>query len=177
MHKIIISILLVLTFLCSCSKTNETAEYWADKSNALWEVDKNKYTDPKKAVEYLNNAIKLKPDFAEAYGARGNAYCDLGQYQNAIKDYNEVIRLKPNDAVAYINRGSGYGSFRQYKHSIADYSKAIRLKPDYALGYSGRGLAYFKQGNNNLGCRDVQKACELEHCELLAWAKSKGKCR
>ena len=64
-----------------------------------------KYISSKKAIEYLNNAIRLQPDYADAYYSRGFAYCDLGQYQSAIKDYNKAIRLKPNDAIAYSNRG------------------------------------------------------------------------
>ena len=53
------------------------------------------YTDPQKAIEYLNNAIKLKPNYADAYHLRGNNYATLKQYQRAIEDYNEAIHLKP----------------------------------------------------------------------------------
>jgi tetratricopeptide (TPR) repeat protein len=47
----------------------------------------------KKAIEYLNNGIKLKPGDALTYKNRGRAYYGLGQYQSAIEDYNEAIRL------------------------------------------------------------------------------------
>ena len=56
-----------------------TATDWYYKAVALWSG--GKYTDPKKAIEYLNNAINLQPDYAIAYNDRGIAYEELGQYQ------------------------------------------------------------------------------------------------
>ncbi len=106
MFKIIIPFFLILAFFCSCKKTSENAVVWFDKANALW--DGQKYTDPKKAIEYLSNAIKLQPDYASAYYNRGNAYYGLGQYQRAIKDYSEAIRLKPNDVDSHYNRANAY---------------------------------------------------------------------
>jgi tetratricopeptide (TPR) repeat protein len=185
-----------------------TAVDWFDQALALW--DGEKLTDPKKAIEYSNNAIKLQP-YANAYITRGIAYCHLGQYQRAIEDFNEAIRLKPdldtaynNRGVAYINlgqyqraiedfneaihlkpdnveayngRGAAYVNLDQYQRAIEDYNQAIHLKPDYANAYGSRGLTYLLQSNNNLGCRDAQKACALGKCKALEFAKSKGNCR
>jgi tetratricopeptide (TPR) repeat protein len=171
MRKIIIPIFLVLNFLCSCSERSETALYWFNKAKAL------NYTDQKKAIEYLNNAIKLNPSYADAYNDRGIAYTQLGQYQRAIEEYNEAIRLKPDNVDTYNNRGIVYFNLGQYQRTIKDSNEAIRLKPDNANAYNNRGASYLKQGNKNLGCRDLQKACVLKKCELLETAKSKGLCR
>jgi TPR repeat len=83
-----------------------TAKGWVSKATTLW--TEGKCTDPKKAIEYLTNAIKLQPDYADAYYRRGAAYNDLGQFQQSIEDYNEAIRLKPNYADAYNDRGIVY---------------------------------------------------------------------
>jgi hypothetical protein len=83
-----------------------TADGWVNKAKTLW--TEGKCTDPKKAIEYLTNAIKLKPDYADAYYGRGAAYNDLGQFQQSIEDYNEAIRLKPDYVDAYKNRGIAY---------------------------------------------------------------------
>src|SRR5664280_1724497 len=83
-----------------------TATDWFKKAVALW--DEEKYTAPKKAIEYLNNAIRLQPGYADAYYSRGFAYDNLGQYQSSIKDYNEAIRLQPDYVNAYNNRSFAY---------------------------------------------------------------------
>jgi len=125
MRKILLSIFLILIFLCSTAMGETTAD-WHDKAHALW--DGEKYTDPKKAIEYLSNAIKLLPDDAKAYSDRGNAYNKLGQHQRAIKDYNKAILLKPNFAVFYYNRGIIYGKLGQHQRAIEDFDKAIQPK-------------------------------------------------
>lgn len=145
-------------------------------NNALALCSSGKCTDPQKAIEYLDEAIKRKPDLAEAYNIRGNADEDLGQHQRAIEDYNEAIRLKPDYAHAYYNRGYTYSKLGQYQQAIEDYNEAIRLKLKNVSAYYNRGRTYFIQGNKELGCADAQKACELGDCTLLEDAKSKKYC-
>ena len=130
------------------------------KAYALW--DGQKVTDPQKAIEYLNNAIKLQPDYARAYSSRGLSYYYLGQYQQAIKDCNEAIRLKPDLSNAYNNRGMVYGKLGQYQLSIEDFNKAIRLKPDDAVPYYNRGLSYYYIGKYQLAIEDYNEAIHLK---------------
>jgi len=130
-----------------------------------------------RAIEDYNKAILMKLDYAEAYFNRGATYALLGQKQRTIEDYNQAIRLNPDHAEAYFARGSVYGSLYNYQSAIEDFNKLIHLEPGLARGYKGRGLAYLGQGNNKLGCRDVQKACSLGDCEVSEWAKGKGRCR
>jgi len=86
-----------------------------------------KCTDPQKAIEYLDEAIKLKPNFAGAYNNRGNAYCDLGQYKRAIEDYNVAINLNPDFANAFLNRGNAYLSSGNKELGCSDAQKACDL--------------------------------------------------
>jgi tetratricopeptide (TPR) repeat protein len=183
MRKLIIPILLVLTFLSSMGNAESitvsqtmqglTAMEWFDKAYALW--DGNKFTSPKKAIEYLSNAINLKPNLDAAYLYRGIAYSALGQYKRAIEDFNGVIRLKPDCAEVYLSRGMAYSALGQKQRAIKDYNVAIRLDPDFARAYVHRGLAYIITGDG-YGCLDVKKACELGHCEGYDLVKKKGIC-
>lgn len=145
--------------------------------DALAQCPSGKCNDPQKAIEYLNEAIKQKPDWAGAYNNRGNAYTNLGQPQKAIEDYNEAIRLKPDYVQAYSNRGNAYIDLGQHQRAIEDYNEAIRLQPDYAYAYANRGNAYLIQGSDALACNDLQKACELGICSRLEKAKNQEKCR
>jgi tetratricopeptide (TPR) repeat protein len=176
MRKIIFSIFLVLTVFCS-SAMSETASEWFDKANSLWDENGGRFTDPKTAIEYLNNTIKLQPDYDKAYLNRGIAYANLSQYHRAITDYNEAIRLKPDDSSAYLNRGRAYSKLDQYKLALKDFDESIRLKPDFMLAYITRGTAYFIHRNKKLACSDAQKACELGDCKLLELSKRKKFCR
>lgn len=98
---------------------------WINKAHLLW--DGEKYTDPKKAIEYLSNAVRLQPYDAIAYNNRGLAYADLGEYQSAIEDYNQAIRLKPDYANPYNNRGTIYLNQGNNELGCLDGKKACAL--------------------------------------------------
>jgi tetratricopeptide (TPR) repeat protein len=68
-----------------------TAIDWFYKAGALW--DGKKYTDPKKAIEYLTNAIKLLPDYADAYNNRGFAYFMQGNNMLGCRDAEKACKL------------------------------------------------------------------------------------
>jgi tetratricopeptide (TPR) repeat protein len=131
-----------------------TAVDWFNQAIAIF--DRENHSSLKKAIEYLNNAIKLQSDAAIYYN-RGMAYYYLGQYQRATEDYSEAIRLKPDYVDAYNNRGIAYYDLGQYKRAIEDYSVAIRLKPDNTNAYNNRGNAYCGLGQYQKASRTITK--------------------
>jgi tetratricopeptide (TPR) repeat protein len=121
-----------------------TATEWFDKAKVLYGENDGKYTDPREAIEYLNSAIKLQPDYARAYNARGIAYNNLGQYQQAIEDFNEAIRLQPNDSKAYVNRSYAYSKLSKHNLGCRDAQKACELRDCRLLNMAkGNGFCLF----------------------------------
>ena len=45
------------------------------------------------ALQDHNEAIRLKPDLAEAFSNRGIVRSDKGDLEGALQDYNDAIRL------------------------------------------------------------------------------------
>ena len=56
------------------------------------------------AIAELTEAIRLQPDFARAYNARGYVYLLKRDFQHALPDFDEAIRLDPNYPNAIQNR-------------------------------------------------------------------------
>jgi len=116
--------------------------------------DKGNYD---RAIADFTEAIRLKPDFVEAYQGRGDAYAsgwtnitDLEHHRDradaAIADYSEVIRLKP-DAESYKNRGEFYYLYTDdLDRAIADCTEAIRIAPDVPEYYRLRERIYRDAG-------------------------------
>jgi len=115
------------------------------------------------AIKYFTEAIRLNPNFANAYAFRGSAYYELKNYYEAIANYTQAIRINPNYAAAYNNRGSAYAALGvdriektgqkdrivmdYYYKAEADYKKASQLDPGNALYI--RNLDSIKNNINN----------------------------
>jgi tetratricopeptide (TPR) repeat protein len=114
------------------------------------------------AIADYNEAIRLKPDYADAYNNRGLAYSNLKEYQKAIADFNEAIRLKPDYADAYRYRGGVHVELKEYQQAIADYNQAISIKPDYADAYFNRGGVHVELKEYQKAIADFNEAIRLK---------------
>ena len=118
-----------------------------------------------KAEQDFSKAVKLKPDFIEAYMHRGGVYSRLGQHDKAILDYSKVIALKPDFAIPYYNRGTAYVRQKKYSHAIADFSTVIGLKPSFWRAYVNRGAIYSKKAQFGKALLDYDHAYKLNSTE------------
>ncbi len=141
-------------FLEQQGKTDEAIEKWRAVALVAEESDGELAAKAWYSVSYLfsdenqegsllasDEAIRLKPDFAEAYNIRGNAKAVLNRNEDAIADYDEAIQLESDYANAYYNRGTAKDELGQHEDAIADFDEAIRLKPNFFLAYNNRGNA------------------------------------
>ena len=103
------------------------------------EADKQIYA---KAIEAYKQAIRIRPDFAEAYNHLGNVYFATKDYLRAREAYKQAIRIRPNFAEAHDNLGVAYSATKNYLRAIEAYKKAIRIKPDFIEAYDHLGSAY-----------------------------------
>jgi len=100
------------------------------------------------AIEAFKEAIRIKPDFAEAHNSLGFSYGKLGMDKEAIEAYKQAIRIKPDYANAHFNLGVSYSKLGMNKEAIEAYKQAIRIKPDYAEVHFSLGLTYGMLGMN-----------------------------
>ena len=104
------------------SRSELTAQNWFERGyNA---------TDPDAKIRYYTDAIRLDPNFVEAYNNRGRSYMDKREFDSAVADFTEAIRIDPDFAEAYNNRGDSYVSKEDYHAAKENYGKAQRLDPD-----------------------------------------------
>jgi tetratricopeptide (TPR) repeat protein len=49
------------------------------------------------AIASYDEAVKIKPDYHQAWYNRGNALRNLGQFEEAVASYDEAMKIKPDD--------------------------------------------------------------------------------
>ncbi|MDE0014091.1 MAG: tetratricopeptide repeat protein, partial [Candidatus Poribacteria bacterium] len=114
------------------------------------------------AIAAYSEAIKYKPDYAEAYVNRGGVYNEKGEFNKAIADLNKAIQLNPELAEAYVNRGNAYSSKDDFQNALENYNMAIELKPDLAETYVNRGNFYSHKGDFQNALENYNMAIELK---------------
>ena len=82
------------------------------------------------AIADYDEAVRLKPDFAEAYGNRGTAKAALEQFEEAIADYDKAISLRSDYPRVYINRGIAKGKLDLIDEARQDFENARDLARD-----------------------------------------------
>src|ERR1035441_3210365 len=138
-----------------------TAQQWFERGLAAAAIDEQ--------LRFYSEAIRLKPDYADAFVNRGIARRAKGDVEGALQDFNEAIRLKPDSAITFIGRGNARRAKGDVEGALQDYNEAIRLKPDYADAFINRGVARRDKGDVEGALQDYNEAIRLKPDYALAF--------
>jgi tetratricopeptide (TPR) repeat protein len=121
------------------------------------------------AIDDYNQAIKINPNYANAYYNRGIVRYDLGDKPGAIDDFNQAIKFNPNDALAYYNRGIVRSELGDKPGAIDDYTQAIKINPNYDKAYYNRGIVRKELGDNQGAIDDFNLAIKINPNDAEAY--------
>lgn len=74
--------------------------------------------DYKSAIKNYNKAIRMAPDFAEAWNNIGNAYGMSGDYERAINAFDKAISFDPKYGRALFGKVVTLKNLKRYKEAI-----------------------------------------------------------
>jgi protein O-GlcNAc transferase len=118
--------------------------------------------DLEAAIDSYKQAIKIKPDYAEAYNNMGIALKKKGDLKAAIDSYKHAIKIKPNYAGAYNNMGIALQDKGNLEAAIESYKQAIKIKPDYADAYYNMGISLAEQGDLKAAIDSYKHAIKIK---------------
>jgi tetratricopeptide (TPR) repeat protein len=115
------------------------------------------------AFATINQAIRLQPNYAEAYFIRENLYysSSSANKQGSLMDLNRAIQLNPQLIGAFLNRGSTRYDLGDKQGALTDYNRAIQLNPQFASAFYGRGLVRSDLGDRQAAITDYTEAIRL----------------
>jgi len=97
------------------------------------------------AIGHYQEAVRIKPDHADALYNWGVDLARQGKWGDAIGRYEEALRIKPQHAEAHYNWGLVLARQGRWSEAIAHYELALTLKPEFAAAHNNWGNALARQ--------------------------------
>jgi Flp pilus assembly protein TadD/peroxiredoxin len=121
------------------------------------------------AGQYLAQAVKLHPGYAEAWNNLGMVAAQEGQEDEAIKNFRQCLLLKPTYVTALLNLGNLFrrrGDFDEAKELL---ERALEAAPDDSDTNYSLGMLYAKQDQLERAADYLERAIALrpDHVDAL----------
>ena len=88
--------------------------------------------DYTRAVEAFNDAIKAKPDFAEAYDGAGMSYGAMRRTDLAVENFRQAVRLQPASPQFHFHLALAYNLAGNKDRAWQEYRTLSSLNPNLA---------------------------------------------
>ncbi len=112
------------------------------------------------AIEIYDKAIKINPNYVEAYFNKGICLSNLNLKEEAINMYNKTIELNPNFVDAYFQRGYCYYNLKKYQKAMQEMNKVLELDPNYYQAYYEKGFCFQKMKRYEEAIIEISKAIQ-----------------
>ncbi len=127
------------------------------------------------AIEKLQSAVKINPDYKEAYAGLGILYGYEKRYAEAVKNFEKVLEFDDANAVIYFYLGILYEKQKKKDLAVKNFKEAIRCDPDFAESYNYLGYMFAESGANlDEAMGLIRRALEIEpdngaYLDSLGW--------
>jgi protein O-GlcNAc transferase len=114
------------------------------------------------AIDCYKQALKIKPDYADAHYNMGVALKKKGKLDAAIESYKQALKIKPDYADAHYNMGFALQEKGELDAAIESYKQALKIKPDYADALSNMGNALQEKGELDAAIESYKQALKIK---------------
>lgn len=151
-----------------------TSTQSAKLNNAMGGITIERAIDPKnagqkeallnEAIGYLNTAVELHPQYANAYLLLGNAFYYQANYAKALEYYRFIAQQydDPNGKNNLLETGKRLAEQQQYQAAIAPLEEAAAYFPNNPEVFGQLGAAYGNLGQHQKAIDNFQRVIALQ---------------
>jgi tetratricopeptide (TPR) repeat protein len=114
------------------------------------------------AIEQYEQALRLKPDFAEVHDDLASALVQTGKIKDAIAHFEQALQIKPDSIEAHNNLGIALMGQGRLREAMEQYEQALRIEPDFAEAHYNLGLALMGQGRPQEAIGHYEQAVRIK---------------
>tara|TARA_Y100000816_G_scaffold168873_1_gene121139 strand:- start:36 stop:1673 length:1638 start_codon:yes stop_codon:yes gene_type:complete len=121
------------------------------------------------AIYYFEEAIKLNPNFSEAYNNLGNTKKRIGKIDEAISCFKKAIQLKETNIQAYFSLANIYKENRYYNELIKTYEKILSFNQNDVKTLYNLGSVYLFLGDITKGKHYFEKIIKINKTHVPSY--------
>lgn len=126
---------------------------------ALRELGRN---DAEAAKAHLTEAVRLAPQFAEAWNQLGVIAYQTGRFPEAEEHFRRALKEQPDAFYALVNLGGALLSTGKLAESLEVNKQAVRRAPEDALAHSQLGKSHLQLGQLEEAETHLKQAIALD---------------
>ena len=110
-----------------------------------------------KAIAAFKEAVKIKPEHADANFELGNIYFGRKEYETAQPFYQQAVKTNFKDPVMLMALGDNYSALKKDDFAIVQYQKVVEFDKTNSDAMYKSGLAYISMGNKIAARQQAQR--------------------
>lgn len=139
-------------------KLNRDAEIAYAKAHVLWR--NGVCQNPAKAAGLLREALRLEPEYGEAWLRRGRLLIQFAEYGAAVEDLDKAVRYYPK-SISYAYRGYAEFGLGNYLGAKKNYDAALKMDSKNGTAWNFLGELLIAQLKVDEGCEALAEGADL----------------
>jgi eukaryotic-like serine/threonine-protein kinase len=128
--------------------------------NALASILESNWNWVEAEKEY-KNAIRLDPNYANAYQWYSVLLANIGRKDESIKIAQQAMERDPLSLIIINSVGDRFFDAQQYDKATEYYRKGVEMDPGFATGHNSLGSVYLKKKMYKEASNEFEKAYDL----------------
>src|ERR687883_1960661 len=114
------------------------------------------------AIRNFDLALRLDPQYVDAWIKRGYAHFHLGEYTVAIASYDKALEVDVNNAEAWNLKGLAYYKLKNYDKAIECCEKAVDINPNDGMSWYNKACYLTLSGRIDDGLDALKRSIEID---------------
>jgi serine/threonine protein kinase len=137
-----------------------------NQGNAL--NNEGKYEE---AIEAFNQAVRIKPDFAQAWTNRGFSQGKLGRHLEKFSSCAQATSYQPNFAEAWNCRGLARLDLKHYEDALKEFNQALAIDQNFTNAWFNKGQVLIELKQYDEAITATRKVLAIKPDFYLAWTQ------
>lgn len=114
------------------------------------------------AIRAFELALRVDPQYVDAWVKKGYAHFHLGEYTVAISAYDRALEIDLNNAEAWNLKGLAYYKLKNYEKAIECCEKSIDTDPNEGMAWYNRACYLTLNGKVDEALEALKRSIEID---------------